>query len=298
MAFQSNWFGHPRFAVAATGNGVIKRGERGAPVAILQYALVHLGHPLPQSTKSNGSMDGIFGSETFDGVKSFQKKTLPHETPDGKVGPKTLGEFDKRLVNVPAPELASAVWGDAPPGVPGRPQEVSLGPIQGSQQAIKQPHDMACWAACLAFWGRYCRGGRPHLTPGRIIALYSHLSANAGPKMGGMPTGGIAKIVGDQATPENVIDPSDTTLRWRGFVISPFSVSRLDYDWLKANTGASKALYFGYTIGGSSHINVIGYYDFEGTPLVWAMEPWDGQFKLREIEYYQQSTSSFVVTPY
>jgi hypothetical protein len=298
MAFQSNWFGHPRFAVAATGSGVIKRGERGTPVAILQHALAQLGHPLPKSTKSNGSMDGIFGSETFDSVKGFQKKSLPKETPDGKVGPKTLGELDKRLVNMVPPKIASATWGDAPPGVPGRPKEVSMGPILGSAQAVRQPHDMACWAACLSFWARYCRGGRPYLKPGRIIALYGHLSSSAGPKMGGMPTGGIEQIVGDRATPENVIDPSDNALRWRGFVINPFSVSRLDYDWLKANTGASKALYFGYTIDGCSHINVIGYYDFEGTPLVWAMEPWDGRFKLRDIEFYQQSTRSFVVTPY
>mgnify|MGYP003580423373 CR=1 FL=1 len=86
-----------------------------------------------------------------------------------------------------------------------------------------------------------------------------------------MPTGGLKSILNDTATPENVIDPSDLTMKWKGFVWDPYDASRMTYDWLKANcSGPHKALFLGYTIGGSSHINVIGHYDLEGTPYVWA----------------------------
>jgi hypothetical protein len=298
MNFRSNWFNHPRFQEAAAGQGVMKKGERGDAVCVLQHALIALGHQMPISTQKTGSPDGIFGSETDQRVRDFQRQALPGESPDGKVGPKTLEQLDARLVLKPAPKNSSLVWGDAPPGIPGSPKQADMGAVLGWHTAVKQHYDMACWAACLSFWGKYCGGGRPRLAQGRIIALYSHLVSSAGALTGGMPTGGLKSILGDTATPENVIDPSDLTMKWKAFVWDPYDASRMTYDWLKANVSAPhKAMFLGYTIGGASHINVIGHYDLEGTSYVWAMEPWDGRFKLREIEYYQASTRSFFAVP-
>jgi hypothetical protein len=88
-------------------------------------------------------------------------------------------------------------------------------------------------------------------------------------------------------------------MKWKAFVWDDFDASTLTYDWLKRNAGNGRqAVYFGYTINGASHINVIGHYDLEGTPYVWAMEPWDGRFKLRDIAYYQASTRSFYAVPH
>ena len=118
--------------------------------------------------------------------------------------------------------------------------------------------------------------------------------------MGGMPTGGIKSILTDSATPTPTAVPEETQVqvKWKAFFQQPFNASRLTYDWLKANAGAPyQAIYLGYSIGGVAHINVIGYYDFEGTPLVWVMEPWDGRFKLRDIKYYQGADRSFFAVP-
>jgi hypothetical protein len=298
MNFRSNWFNHPRFGDAATGKGVIKSGERGGAVRTLQAALIELGHAMPISTQKTGSPDGIFGTETDRCVKDFQKKALPNEAPDGKVGPKTLEQLDARLITKPAPKNSELVWGEAPAGVPGSPQQADIGMVLGWHTAVKQHHDMACWAACLSFWAKFCGGGRPNRTQSRLSAMYGHLTSSAGPLTGGMPTGGLKSILLDAATPENVIDPSDLTLQWKGFVWDPYDASSMTYEWLKNNvSGPHSALFLGYTIGGASHINVIGHYDLEGTSYVWAMEPWDGRFKLREIEYYQASTRSFFAVP-
>ncbi len=299
MIFQSKWFTHPRFQEASTGVGVIKYGESGEAVKVLQSALIELGHAMPISLKKNGTPDGIFGSETDGCVKAFQRKALPSESADGKVGPKTLAQLDSRLVSKPAPKGGSVVWGDAPPGIPGTPNEADLGTSMGPFQAIHQHHDMACWAACLSYWGKHCGGGRPKVSQGRLAPLYDHLVQTEGPLTGGMPTGGLRQILEDKATPQNVLDPSELTMKWKAQVFEMSDTSTLTYDWLKRNaSGFGNAIYFGYTIGGASHINVIGYYELEETPYVWAMEPWVGRFKLRDIEYYQSSTRTIFAVPW
>lgn len=296
MSFQSKWFEHPRFQEAAGGKRTIKRGEKGDAVKTLQHALMRLGHQMPVSNSSNGP-DGIFGNETDGCVRSFQAKHLPNETPDGKVGPLTLARLDASLVTHTPPKNSSLVLGEAPAGIPGSPQEVDLGSVMGWHSAIKQHYDMSCWAACLAFWARYC-GNRPNKQQSRLIAMYSHLTSSQGALMGGMPTDGLRSILSDNATPTNVIDPSDLELKWNAFFFHPFDVNRLSYDWLKTNAGSpNKAIYFGYSINGAAHINVIGHYDLEGSSYVWAMEPWDGRFKLRDIEYYQAADRSFFASP-
>ncbi len=297
--FRTEWFSHPRFSDAASGGRTIKLGEQGAAVQVLQQALIALGFSMPVSTQKKGSPDGIFGNETDARVRDFQKKAIPNQTPDGKVGPMTLTALDNSLVGKPVPVNNSSItWGRAPANVPGSPAEADLGTVMGWHSAVRQMHDMACWAACLSFWAKYCGGGRPRITQGRIHAMYGHLVENDGAKMGGISTSGYDQILSDRATPENIMDPSELNYRWKGFVRNPFDISSLTYDWLRNNTSdANRALLLGYTINGASHINVIGYYDFDGTPYVWAMEPWDGRFKLREIDYYRQSTKSFYAYP-
>ena len=104
MQFQSGWFGLPRFAVAASGTNVIKAGESNSAVRVLQTALVTIGYPMPQSTRQNGSLDGVFGDETSRLVKDFQRVSFPNEARDGKVGPNTLAALDKKLMKKTPPK--------------------------------------------------------------------------------------------------------------------------------------------------------------------------------------------------
>ena len=66
-------------------DGVLVRGERGAPVIDLQKHLSFLGY-------YKGSIDGIFGYGTEEAVLAFQRKT--GLTADGYAGPKTLARLD------------------------------------------------------------------------------------------------------------------------------------------------------------------------------------------------------------
>jgi peptidoglycan hydrolase-like protein with peptidoglycan-binding domain len=74
-------------------------------VRVIQMALIHLGFPMPSSTAKFGSPDGIFGQETKDKVKQFQKK---HKlSRDGDVGRNTMAKLDElvRSAWVPPPEI-------------------------------------------------------------------------------------------------------------------------------------------------------------------------------------------------
>jgi peptidoglycan hydrolase-like protein with peptidoglycan-binding domain len=98
-----------RFQQAANNTPTIKKGESNTQaVRLIQQALIDLGIPLPISTKKYDSPDGDFGNETHEAVKFFQRKYLPGETPDGKVGKNTLSKFDDLLplAGAPLPPLA------------------------------------------------------------------------------------------------------------------------------------------------------------------------------------------------
>jgi hypothetical protein len=62
-------------------------------------ALLDLRFPMPISTRSNDySPDGVFGTETENVVKAFQRSMPPPGlTPDGVVGQLTMRELDKRF---------------------------------------------------------------------------------------------------------------------------------------------------------------------------------------------------------
>lgn len=96
MALSSPRFaGNRRLEKAASNKPAMGWGEKGEPVRVIQQALIDLGHFMDISTKKFGSPDGIFGNETFERVKSFQRsKGL---FPDGIVGQLTMKELDKAL---------------------------------------------------------------------------------------------------------------------------------------------------------------------------------------------------------
>jgi hypothetical protein len=76
---------------------VLQRGSTGRPVHLIQMALLDLGYAMPRSTgNSNYSPDGIFGEETHQIIKKFQRDTRSL-TDDGIVGQKTIQELDRRF---------------------------------------------------------------------------------------------------------------------------------------------------------------------------------------------------------
>jgi hypothetical protein len=96
MALSSPRFaGNARLEKAAENKPAMGWGETGEPVRVIQQALIDLGYFLDISTKRFGTPDGIFGNETSDRVKAFQRSKGLY--PDGIVGRFTMAEFDKAL---------------------------------------------------------------------------------------------------------------------------------------------------------------------------------------------------------
>ena len=296
MVFQSNWFRHPYFEDISLGRKVLSAGALGEPVRMLQTALVGLGYRLPESTKQSGELDGVFGNETYLRLRDFQKKAFPGKAPDGVVGKGTLGELDSRLQFIQPPSSSDA-WSRSSEMIPGAPDQSLLGRNFAGMTAIRQTHDMACWAACLSFWAKVLGGGRPQLDQSRLIALCGHLvHTSTGPKIGGMPTQGLAKILTPGFISPEANSDADKNMQWKATMRDTFPASNLTVSWLKNNTRYRTPIMIGYTINGMSHVNVIGYYEMdEDDPYVWVMEPWVGSFFLRRVEYYQSSTRTFIV---
>lgn len=88
-----------RLQAAARNEPVMKSGESNYAVSLLQSALIELGFPMPISTAKQGSRaDGIFGTETKNTVKKFQK--IYGLTVDGIVGTQTLKILDRRIMQL------------------------------------------------------------------------------------------------------------------------------------------------------------------------------------------------------
>jgi peptidoglycan hydrolase-like protein with peptidoglycan-binding domain len=92
----------PRFTSSTTLNKVaanqmrLQQGSEGRAVHLVQMALIDLGFAMPGSTSNgNYSPDGIYGEETKQSVKQFQKSIFTL-TDDGIVGSKTLQQLDMR----------------------------------------------------------------------------------------------------------------------------------------------------------------------------------------------------------
>jgi len=104
-----NW--NARLQMASDNNPPINPGDAGLHVRHIQQALIDLGHPLPKSVAKHGTVDGLFGGETKDKLKDFQrdqKKRFPSFSVDGGVGSQTMSAFD-RLLRTPItlPPLAT-----------------------------------------------------------------------------------------------------------------------------------------------------------------------------------------------
>src|SRR5262245_56266453 len=91
-----------RLQNAARNNPAMGFGEIGEPGRIIQQALIGLGYVMDISVKKFGTPDGIFGNETRDRVKSFQRGHYLY--PDGIVGKFTMAKFDEPL-RTPGPIL-------------------------------------------------------------------------------------------------------------------------------------------------------------------------------------------------
>lgn len=93
----------PRFKPNATltdveaNRAVLQKGARGTPVHLVQMALLDLGYSMPvSSANANFSPDGIYGDETRQVVKKFQKDSGTLKD-DGIVGQKTIRELDRHF---------------------------------------------------------------------------------------------------------------------------------------------------------------------------------------------------------
>jgi peptidoglycan hydrolase-like protein with peptidoglycan-binding domain len=102
-----------RFSGNATLEGVfdnervLQVGSTGAPVTLVQQALIALGYPLPRF-----GADGNFGDETKRAVNAFQRDV--GLTPDGRVGFRTIDFLDKRDRGVEVAPPVRPVVANAP----------------------------------------------------------------------------------------------------------------------------------------------------------------------------------------
>ncbi|MFK7993549.1 MAG: peptidoglycan-binding protein [Granulosicoccus sp.] len=86
---------------AASGNSPwLKKGVRGHGVHLIQFALIDLGFPMPQSIGGAGlSPDGIYGDETVQRMKEFQRSSFggPPIKDDGAAGSNTMSKLDRAV---------------------------------------------------------------------------------------------------------------------------------------------------------------------------------------------------------
>ena len=76
---------------------VLRKGSQGTAVHLVQMALLDLGFRMPVSIANpNFSPDGIYGDETVNVVKEFQRAHPPLKD-DGLVGQNTIRELDRLL---------------------------------------------------------------------------------------------------------------------------------------------------------------------------------------------------------
>ena len=118
--------GDARLQSAFDNAPVMRAGERGAAVRLVQESLVSEGHIMPRSTEATGTLDGIFGAETQSAVRDFQNAhaadglTGSSGFADGVVGRRTLGKMDE-IRGGPSPKPP-----DLPPCPPPLQQEKGM----------------------------------------------------------------------------------------------------------------------------------------------------------------------------
>lgn len=104
-------FSMARLLAVAFNCPPMQRGESGPGVAMLQQALVSLGHPMPRSTKSNGTMDGQFGGEMHKQVCNFQVRNGIKDTlgfGSGTIDGQTMLAIDAQVGSLGNPSIPTA----------------------------------------------------------------------------------------------------------------------------------------------------------------------------------------------
>jgi peptidoglycan hydrolase-like protein with peptidoglycan-binding domain len=99
-----------RLEAAARNSPPLGLNSRGSAVALLQAGLIQRKIPLPKSMLK-GVPDGIYGTETFEGMKKFQRDNKISPA-DGVAGRDTITLLDALLASAATP---------APPVPPGPP---------------------------------------------------------------------------------------------------------------------------------------------------------------------------------
>lgn len=101
-------FSMARLLAVAFNCPPMQRGESGPAVARMQEALVSLGHPMPRSTRSDGSMDGQFGGEMHKQVSNFQVRNGIKDTlgfGSGTICGATMIAIDAKLGKLSDPSI-------------------------------------------------------------------------------------------------------------------------------------------------------------------------------------------------
>lgn len=88
--------GSGRLRAAADNRPPLRKGDSGRAVHLLQFALLDLGYSMPNSTGRAMSPDGIYGDETVEVVRSFQRdQRNPRLSDDGIAGRDTMRALDR-----------------------------------------------------------------------------------------------------------------------------------------------------------------------------------------------------------
>jgi len=83
---------------ASVNSSVLKNGDKGNGVSLYQAALIRCGFTMPLTTRNQTIYpDGIFGKETEDRTKQFQRENGLRA--DGIVGKNTLRILDSIVAN-------------------------------------------------------------------------------------------------------------------------------------------------------------------------------------------------------
>ena len=116
----------PALALEAT---TLYNGCRGEEVRTMQQALINLGY-------LHGNADGIFGSQTEEAVRAFQRSN--GLTPDGLAGTRTLSALGSAQSSSPAAQAAAPAEAAAPAQASGYKESTLYNGCSGEEVQVLQ----------------------------------------------------------------------------------------------------------------------------------------------------------------
>lgn len=114
---------------------VMRSGEQGQAVRLVQQTLIDLGYPMPTTVRKYGSPDGIYGSETTAQIRSYQGDNSLSS--DGKVGKNTITALDG--------DCSANGFSGILPALPARARYMVPG-ISVTYDQLQRGHTNLCWA--------------------------------------------------------------------------------------------------------------------------------------------------------